>query len=276
MARVEPSASDLTSWLDEIDLDPASSWLAMGTRSLGDRPWLIIDEQRNAELALRARLLREQRALVLAALPGAEAAVAELTELVTAHGVVVPADEDPLVALGCAVTEDLVVLRRGDVEWEIEAGVVCFPSRWNLSDRIGRPLATVHGPTPGYDSVLADRVTSLLDRLGSRIVRRRNWFVHPDPDLFQPTRPASDPIVASPDVGSDLFLRSERQTLRSLPATGRIVFTIKTQQTTLGDLLADAERRRRFLDYVEQAPSDQLAHRGLSVEQCRQLIAGVG
>lgn len=242
----------------------------MGTRSLGRQPWLVVDDQRDVELALRARLLREQRDLVLA--PGAEAAVAELTELVTAHGVVVPADDDRLVALGCAVTEDLVVLRRGDVEWEIEAGVVCFPSRWNLSDRIGRPLATVHGPTPGYREVLAGRVTSLLDRLGSRSVRRRNWFVHPDPALFQPTRPASDPVIPADEADKGLFLRSERQTLRALPTSGRIVFTIKTQQAGLGAFLADPERRRRFMIYLDQAPADQLDHRGMSAEQRSELL----
>ena len=47
-------------WLDEIDLDPDVGWLSMGTRALGGRPWLIVDDRWAAELALKARLLAER------------------------------------------------------------------------------------------------------------------------------------------------------------------------------------------------------------------------
>jgi len=267
-------------WLAAIEFDPSSSWPSMGTRSLGDRPWLLVDAHRDRELQLRAALIEQRRAEVICGPASSGTAVAETLALVEEAGCVVePASatdgggpEESLARLGRSVTEDLCVLRRGPVEWNFEAAVLCFPSRWRLADRIGRPLSEVHGPTPGYDSMLAERVTSLLDRIGDQIVRRRNWFIHPDPALFQPDWHEVEPIVHGEAVRSGLFLRSERQTLRALPSSGRVLFTIKTQQCSIGEVVADDERRQRFLAYVSEAPVDQLQHRGASAEQREALL----
>ncbi len=69
-------------WFDEIDLDPTRSSLVMGTRALGDRPWLVADAQRDVELALKARLCAERHDEVFAALPGTEVAGAAAENLV--------------------------------------------------------------------------------------------------------------------------------------------------------------------------------------------------
>jgi hypothetical protein len=37
-------------------------------------------------------------------------------------------------------------------------------------------------------------------------------------------------------IGSELWLRNERETLRKLPLSGDIVFTLKTYQTRLSDV----------------------------------------
>ena len=47
--------------------------------------WLIVDEAYAGQMALRDRLLAERRDAVLALLPGAEAAAAEVLETVLAH-----------------------------------------------------------------------------------------------------------------------------------------------------------------------------------------------
>ncbi len=270
-------------WLDEIDLDPNSSWLRMGTRSLGERPWLTGD---TSCLAERASLLNERQDDVLivpsgSAEDGFGSATIELATLVAgAAGLTLPSIgpghagvREWWMWLGTSVAEDLCLLRRGPVEWELEGGVLCFPSRWRFADRVGRPMRDVHGPVEDYDPVLADRITSLLDRLDDRVVIRRNWFVHPDPARFQPVRPAGgDRLVRGAAVLDELFVRSERQTLRSLPLSGRVVFTIATQQCSLGEFVADADRRNRFVDHLHHAPVEQVTHRGMGVEQAAEIM----
>lgn len=269
-------------WLDELDLDPDGSWRSMGTRSLGDRPWLTGDV---AGLGLRAQLLEERFGEVVAAPESAADAIDELVAVVGSVAELEPIDDGlvrstggaQLARLGRSVVEDFCLLRRSEDEWVFEGGVLCFPSRWRLTDKLGLPLRSVHGPVDGYDPVLADRVTSLLDRLGHRIVIRRNWFVHPDPALFQPDRPpGGDPFVPSVDALERLFVRSERQTLRALPRSGRVVFTIAIQQVRLGTLVASTDRRHRFVDYLRLAPPEQVAHRGMTTEQASAVLTALG
>lgn len=264
----------MTDWVDEIDLDPAATWRRMGTRALGDRPWLIADEHRAEQLALKAELLQEHRDLVLADPPASLGAAREVAALVADAGFPMVADRGPLEAAALAVQEDLCLLRRRDGAWHVDAGCVCFPSRWSLPDKLGKPLVAVHAPTPGYDPHLVHRVDRLLDGLGSRPVLRRNWFVHPDGSLHQPAAPPDDPVVPRRCALSHLYLRSERQTLRRLPGDW-ILFTIRVQQEAVGVALGSDDRRAAFLTYLDQAPADEVAHRGMSAAQVPELVAAL-
>ena len=290
MDRPEPH------WFDEIDLDPSAEWLRMGTRNLGRRPWLVVDDRRRAELALKARLLAERHEEVLQVESGPEAEAAGRSTLalveadLVARGVAIdradggPMGETelhPLDRAGRLVQEDLCLMRRDPDTWVLAGGSLCFPSRWRLIDKMGLPTTEVHGPVVGYRSELAARVDHLFDRLADgavdRIVWRRNWFVHPDPELHQPDRPPTgDPILPAADCLDGLFLRSERQTLRRLDPDGWILFTIRIQQEPLSAFVADPERRRALIEWLRAAPPPQQAHRGVAPEQATELLAALG
>ncbi len=261
--------------MDELDLRASIPWLRMGTGSLKDEPWLVVDAKRDAELALRAELIDERRAAVIAEPPESRAAADELLAMVETEGFEVSgsAVQLPLERLGRSVQEDLCLLQRGADEWELAAAVLCFPSRWRLADKIGRPLTEVHGPVEGYDPALRHRITNLLDRLGTQTVRRRNWFVHPDGALFQPTRPDLEPVIPAARCRDELFVRSERQTLRVLPRSEWIVFTIRIQQATLGEFMSSAERASTFVAFLAEADAADIRHRGISGEQANELAA---
>lgn len=279
--------SEQTTWFDEIDLDPTVPWLRMGTRQLGERPWLVVDRHRADELALKQQLCLERHGEVFAAEPSAFEPSREVLELVSRELQLIGVDGDvapvvehsaggsplhPLDAAGRSVQEDLCLLRRDASGWVLAAASLCFPSRWRLAAKMGRPLAEVHGPVEGYRAELADRVDNLFDRLGERTVWRRNWFIHPDGHLFQPDRPIDgDPTVGAEDCGDHLMVRSERQTLRTLPTSGWVLFTIRIQQATLGLFLADPQRRSSFVRFVEEVGSGHAAHRGVSVDQLGEL-----
>lgn len=265
----------MTTWFDEVDLDPGASWRRMSTRSLGDRPWLVVDERAPAELTLRRSLFDDRREEVFAPAPtdvGLEVRglVDDALDRTRPSGIT-----DPLASAGLAVQEDLCLLRHRDDAWHLDAAFVCFPSRWRLADKLGRPLVDVHAPTEGYAEHLAPRVDRLLDRLSDRPVLRRNWFVHPDGALHQPFAPPADPVIPASNVSTALHLRSERQTLRRLPS-GWVLFTIRVQQATLGAYCNEPSRRERFRRYVRDAPPDDLDHRGMSEAQVRELRAALG
>ena len=57
-------------------------------------------------------------------------------------------------------------------------------------------------------------------------------------DLYQPVDGTAAPRPTSP-VADDLVVRVERETLRRFPATGCVLFTIRTHLTKAADLAAD-------------------------------------
>jgi hypothetical protein len=228
-------------WLDEVDVRPGPPHLRMGTRALDLDDWFVIDELRDAELALRRRLLAERRDDVFAALPSAGPASEEVHGLVRSwlseRGLLVPHEEagavggpdpHPLAAAGLLVQDDLCLMVRRDGGWHLDGGIVCFPSVWRLADKLGRSAAAVHAPVEHYAEELAARVDRFLDRLDvGKPVWRRNLSVKPTNALFLPVR--------VPDGGDGpRWLRSERQTLRKLPRTGAILCTIRTQLAPAG------------------------------------------
>ncbi|MCP5034447.1 MAG: DUF3445 domain-containing protein [Actinomycetia bacterium] len=273
-------------WLYEIDLDPDRHWRYMGTRALGQRPWLVVDDQRDAELVFKSVLLTDRHDEVFIALPGTEDAGQEALDLIVGTGPTEVkasaveaeltdssgAELHPLDIAGRLVQEDLCLLNRTSKGWVLSAGSVCFPSSWSLAERVGHTLLDVHAPVEGYSSDLVGRVDRLFDRSEQQVIWRRNWFLDPDPRLFQPGRPESrDRVVAAPDCLSGLYLRSERQTFRLLPRTGYVLFTIRTQQHALGRLLDDGSRRDAFTEFVRQAPIPVASHRGVCEQQRREL-----
>ena len=235
-SRAEVISAGVPSWLDELQLIPGPPWHAMGTRSLDDAGWLMADDQRDIQLADKRRLLTAVPEVVSAGLPGpvVQDAAAEAAELLSATSGQQPLETDrpPLEAAALRVQEDLCILLRHGDHWRLAAGVVCFPSMWRLTDKLGLSMTEVHGPVPGYADELAARVDRFLDRMQpDRPVWRRNWLIHHVVDLHQPAPPPPPP--APPEVPDGLWLRSERQTLRRLPRTGAVLFTIGTQQVPL-------------------------------------------
>lgn len=144
-----------------------------------------------------------------------------------------------------------------DNAWRLEGAVLCFPSLWFLGEKLGRPTALVHQPVPYYAEELSQRVDTLFDRLpAGKLVWRRNVSVWPALLLWAPCH-ALDPAVYRDDAGvggaPPLWIRSERQTLRRLPDTGAILFTIRVQTVSIA-VLSDRPDRARDLAAWFRAP----------------------
>ena len=186
-------------------------------------------------------------------LPGSEAAQAELAAVLGAGG---PTIGD----CGRAVVDDLCLLDGESLV--LVAGAVVHPNRWQLADKLGTPLLGVHGPVPGYPGRLADQVERVLRSLRpERAVERRSWALLDDPTLHQPV--ASSGMPATFDL-EQLWLRVERQALRRLPATGAIVFAIRTRQWRV-DALADHPGQAAGLAAsLRSTPDDLATYKGVA------------
>jgi heme-dependent oxidative N-demethylase alpha subunit-like protein len=268
-----PARLDVPAWVDEISVAPGPPFLSMGVRaSGGPGPWLTPASGPMA--AARARVVAEHGDEVVVVDPGAPvaAAVTELAGIVaTDQGLdaadVGPAGGDPGAVLGGLariVADDLCVLVRADDRWILAAGCVCFPSHWRLAEKVGRPIAGVHDRVPRYADELAAKVDRFIDRLApDRPAWRRNWLVHVDDRLFapEPAAPPQPPVTAD-DAGARLWLRSERQTLRRLPGTAAVAFSILTQQVPLAVVAQRPDLAARMASAVSSWPADLVDYRG--------------
>jgi hypothetical protein len=240
----------------------------MGLVAIAERDWILLGPDTREKLVLKRRLLAERHDEVFAALPcteeaggevvdmlfdvlprhfptqyprmGAMFAIAATAELVSARS---PALH-PLDIAGRIVPEDLCLMRAdASGTYRLVAASLCFPSHWSLAEKLGQPVAEIHGPVPAYVQRLAGPVDRFFASLADeRIVERYNWTIHTSPELFQPHR-TRDHDVAPERFDADLFLRIERQTLRRLPRARDILFTIRTFVTALGTLAPDQARR---------------------------------
>jgi hypothetical protein len=251
----------------------------MGLRPLAVERWLEVDENRDAELALKADLLANSRETVVALTGEGEAACYELLEEVTASlrsyhpGVTVTVDESehPLVAASRLVQEDLCVMEN-DGEWRLVAACVCFPSRWSLAEKIGTSLDAIHSPVPGYDESLATPTRGVFDRLEpEKSFWRLNWTLLDRPDLHQP-----GPVrVPGRSVPEDWFFRVERQTIRRLARSRAVVFTIRNYVTALSSLVDDDTFTENLLHALRSAPPATREYKGWG-DIAERLAASLG
>jgi hypothetical protein len=274
----------------------ARPWrLAMGLRACSERAWLDLPPDHDDLLAERTRLLAERHDEVFAALPGAETAAAELMSMVVAHRcraaperfvleddvlldraravrIPLPGDRHPLDTAGRITVEDLCLMAPPEPgepagAYRLAAASLCFPTRWRLADKLGRPLRGIHAPVDGFETELASPVERLFATLpAERIVERANWSILDDPTLFQPgghtrTEPSHD--ITAANAGDRLVLRTERQTLRRLPASGWVLFTIRIRVVPLAEALTAPADAAGLAMQLRSMPAEHVRYKSL-------------
>ncbi len=262
--------------------------LAMGLIPVAGHDWLEPDDGLAETLATKRHLLETRHGEVFAAFPQAAVAAAELLALVAAHltqdhaalfrrdhsHIVNGATGEnwdlenaalhPLDLAGRLVAEDLCLLQQEGERYILTGASLCSPARWRLAEKLGRPLVAIHAPVPGYREELGGAVDRLFAALKpDRIVGRFNWGIADDPAPFQPI--AGPPVaLTAAEAGAKLWLRVERQTLRSLPHTKAVVFTIGTRITRIDDAIRSAEDAQALATAIATMPAETQVYKRIA------------
>ncbi|KAH8118502.1 hypothetical protein DFH11DRAFT_1567653 [Phellopilus nigrolimitatus] len=189
-----------------------------------------------------------------------------------------------------------------DGRYYFQAGGILLPGFWRMEDKIGLPLEEIHtrGAVPQYREKLHTSLARFFSRLPvDKPVVRNNYFfqiVRPaddpariasiDPDELawsdstngnedhfeqftkEPTLDAqqSGKVQFKPPTPTDtverIRLRTERQSLRRLPRSGAIVFTIRTYIFAVEDLVKEPGVPGRMASAIRSWPEDVQLYKG--------------
>jgi hypothetical protein len=183
-----------------------------------------------------------------------------------------------LLKAGSLVADDLVIMRRKDDGWHLVAAHVSFPSSWSLREKFGKPMQAIHADVPGFSEGTrnAALITRIFDNLQvAQPVERMNWSVNVTSDLFLPLSKHRRPAQAEAFTLAERFARVERQTLRKLPVSGDIVFTIRVYVDPIAAIAHHpkaGELAASFATQLEALDNHQTAYKGLTLQKA-ELVA---
>ncbi|KAF4121394.1 alpha-1,2-mannosyltransferase [Geosmithia morbida] len=212
-----------------------------------------------------------------------------------------PLKEDPMAICARLVQDDLaIMIPQPDGQYKLLAGAILLAGFWRLSDKYGMTLSEIHtsGDVPHFKQKLEGSMNKFFQRLKCDTVYcRNNYFLQVDDSL-----PWSHSIgdEDAPQVSWSTaeknktiehhWFRSERQSLRRLPKSRAVVFTVRTYFHPIKEIveekyvpgrLASAVRswdgfvaeykgREKYgdvlLEYLDKKHEEQLAN-GLDLER---------
>lgn len=266
--------------------------LSLGIKEIDPAEWIEVDRHYDAQIAEKRRLLAERPGEVFDALPESLPAQSECLDLVLRslgehHPGMVAVDartvavqrtgevhdreafaDRPLDLAGRLVQEDLCLMAPTGESYRLIAASLCFPSRWRLADKLGRPMAAIHKPVPGFNERLARPVDRFFARIApGQLYMRLNWSVMDDPTLFQPAghgRSGINGAVTAENAGETVWLRVERQTFVRLPGTGVLVFGIKTVVDPLAALAGRPDLAAALRGTLADMPDDMHRYKSMA------------
>lgn len=277
---------------------------SIGLGLLDAARWIEPDERLAAELDQKERLLVEARERVVAAEPETRQAQAEVRDALVAHLLdayphiyrvpsgqgdreieITPAarrvgldDDLPLVAAARLIQDDLCLMRHGAAGWRLAAAVLTAPSSWALAEHFGKPLGDIHASVPGFTETMLAKVERIFDHLPvDKPVWRLNWSLYDDDVLFHPeTKPGRRWSGSDGRLGESIFVRVERQTLRRMPVSGDILFTIRVYVDPVAAFRTHPDGARLaagLADRLSGLDEDQLRYKNLLADRDTILAA---
>ncbi len=180
-------------------------------------------------------------------------------------------------ALCHQVQEDLAVCQLDANRDTISALHISAPAYWAPNEKLGKPFTALHAPVPGMEKTMPHHFTMLEAIVNKGPFSRFAWGLTSDTFLNHHPVPApgADPFRWAGRIyenTSELFIRTERQTMTGFPACNAFLFTIRTYFYPVATL--SIEEKTALMNAVEGMSPDALQYKGIlgKVELIRNLV----
>ncbi|RAH61370.1 hypothetical protein BO85DRAFT_456889 [Aspergillus piperis CBS 112811] len=184
-----------------------------------------------------------------------------------------PLPEDPMTIAARLIQDDLaIMIERPDGEYYLLAGAVLLAGFWRLSDKYGMRLSEIHtsGSVPQYTEKLEKGMMNFFRRLKPEDpVLRNNYFIQVDDSLpwshsigSEDAKEVSWSTAQKNKAIENHWFRSERQSLRRLPRSGGVVFTIRTYFEPITKIVEEEYVPGRLASAVRSWGDDVAVYKG--------------
>ncbi|KAK9247001.1 hypothetical protein V1506DRAFT_533241 [Lipomyces tetrasporus] len=180
---------------------------------------------------------------------------------------------DPMEIAAKLVQDDLAIMMPGeDGQYYLKSACILLAGFWRLADKFGMPLSEIHtsGDVPQFKEKLQVSMERFFVRMRvDKPVVRNNYFLQTDDDLGWSRAIGPED---NDDIGWDaaehaqditkMHFRSERQSLRRLPKSGGVVFTIRTYFVPITELAKEPYVPGRLADGIRAWSDDVALYKG--------------
>ncbi|KAH3683295.1 hypothetical protein WICPIJ_005765 [Wickerhamomyces pijperi] len=272
--------------------------VTMGIRNMDPNSWIELDNEWNKFHDLKMKRIEEKGEEVYGTLPEAKAASLELLEELRkflparypslfertadgmknletgeVHRMVEPLLEDPMLTVARLLQDDVAIMIENEQgEYYLKGGCIMLAGFWRLKDKFNTSLSTIHtsGDVPKYNTHLKKGMEKFFVRLTPEApVVRNNYFIQTDDNLDWSSSIGDEDnetvgwYTADPAKSVEkIWYRSERQSVRRLPITGAVIFTIRTYFLPLTEMCKEPYVPKRLLDGIESWSDDVREYRG--------------
>jgi hypothetical protein len=172
---------------------------------------------------------------------------------------------DPCIDLGRKWEPDFLLLKpTADGVHRLVGGCICFPSSWDLREKLGHPVDVIHEPVPTVNENLGSQISAFLRRIKPGVVWERwNWGMAAVDDWNH--HPAlAHPRLVEGSTLADSWLRVEHQAFRSLDADGGLLFGIRITVISLTEFTRNRDAALRLAELLETMPDDIAVYKSLA------------
>ncbi|KAG7193076.1 uncharacterized protein KQ657_001193 [Scheffersomyces spartinae] len=183
--------------------------------------------------------------------------------------------QDPAYIAAMWLQDDIAIMVEDENgQYILMAGAIMLAGFWRLKDKYMMPLSQIHtsGDVPKYNLNLKSGMEKFFVRMGlDKPVVRNNYFIQTDENLPWSTSIGDEDTEqvgwytapAASDINR-IYFRSERQSLRRLPKSGAIAFTIRTYFLPVTEMVKEPFIPRRLFDAISSWEPDVQEYRGLA------------
>ena len=169
--------------------------------------------------------------------------------------------------------DDLALMvEDSDGKYYLRGGAFLLAGFWRVKDKFGMPLDEIH--TSGDVPKFKEKLQTSMERFFLRLqpdspVLRNNYFIQTDDNL-----PWSSSIGSEDEFGigwknatvdppiEEIHFRTERQSLRRLPKSGAVVFTVRTYFIPVEEISQEPHIPGRLASAIRSWPDDVSLYKG--------------